>query len=71
MKPKNLIPLLAALLLAACDPGYSFDFAVDNLSMANIPSSKQRRREGVNGWTYYFYPVRPERREVSPCEYQW
>ena len=30
MKHKNLIPLLAALLLAACDPGYSFDFAVDN-----------------------------------------
>lgn len=30
MKHKNLIPILAALLLSACDPGYSFDFAVNN-----------------------------------------
>ena len=30
MKRKRLIPLLAATLLAACDPGYSFDFAIDN-----------------------------------------
>lgn len=30
MKRKSLIPLLAATLLAACDPAYDFDFAIDN-----------------------------------------
>ena len=30
MKKKNSILIMAALLFAACDPGYSFDFAVNN-----------------------------------------
>ena len=30
MKKRTLLCLSTALLLAACDPGYSFDFAIDN-----------------------------------------
>lgn len=30
MKKTPLIPLLAVLLLAACDPGYTSEFAIDN-----------------------------------------
>ena len=30
MKKKNSILIMAALLFAACDPGYNFDFAINN-----------------------------------------
>jgi len=30
MNAKTLIPLAAVLLLAACDPGYTVEFAIDN-----------------------------------------
>ena len=32
MKKKNSILIMAALFFAACDPGYSFDYAINNQS---------------------------------------